>query len=202
MAKSQPRGHSDVPNWRVRIVGEGEEPAGKLLANPRNWRIHPQHQQAAMAGVLDEIGWVQRVIVNRTTGCVVDGHLRVSLALQRSPGEPVPVVYVELTEAEEAEVLATLDPIAALAATDQAKLDELLAEVESGNAAVSGLLNDLSGGDGKTIDVLEVLPAGKIRYVVTIRGELESEPDVLLRLKDHMLELPGVEVDVAVHEIA
>src|SRR4030042_356185 len=39
-------------NWRNRIIGEGEEPPDQLLANPGNWRIHPQAQQAALA-VLD-----------------------------------------------------------------------------------------------------------------------------------------------------
>ena len=75
--------------------------------------------------MLGDVGWVQNVVVNRTTGHVLDGHLRVELCLSR--GEPmVPVVYVELDEAEEALVLASLDPLAAMAATDKAKLAALL----------------------------------------------------------------------------
>lgn len=111
--------------WQNRIVGEGVEEAGQLLANPANWRIHPSAQRDALRSVLGEVGWVQRVIVNRVTGHVVDGHLRVEEALARGEAEPVPVVYVELTPDEEAAVLATLDPIAALAATDHAKLSAL-----------------------------------------------------------------------------
>src|SRR4030042_1000807 len=34
-------------NWRNRIIGEGEEPPDQLLANPGNWRIHPQAQEEA-----------------------------------------------------------------------------------------------------------------------------------------------------------
>ena len=95
---------------RSRIVGEGEEAPDQLLANPLNWRRHPPEQQKALEGMLREVGWVQRVIVNRTTGHVVDGHLRVELALRR--GETaVPVLYVELTEEEEKIVLAAIDPI-------------------------------------------------------------------------------------------
>ena len=41
-------------------------------------------------------------------GFVVDGHARVALAI--SAGERVPVVYVDLSEKEEALILATLDP--------------------------------------------------------------------------------------------
>lgn len=186
--------------WRNRIVGEGEEPAGQLLANPRNWRIHPSEQQRALEGVLSEVGWVQRVIVNRTTGCVVDGHLRVALALSRSENEPVPVVYVELTEAEEAEVLATLDPLAAMAATDQQKLEELLADVSSGSDAVNELLANMAGNESDDRDRLDVLEVTRVvpRFHITISGELRSEPDVLDRLREHLEQLPGVEVQVVV----
>lgn len=59
--------------WANRIVGAGEEPPDQLLANPRNWRVHPKGQQDALAGALDEVGWVTGVIVNRRSGCVVDG---------------------------------------------------------------------------------------------------------------------------------
>ncbi len=68
--------------WTSRIVGSGEEAPDQLLANPANWRIHPKAQQEALAGVLDQVGWVQQVLVNRRTGHVVDGHLRVALAHQ------------------------------------------------------------------------------------------------------------------------
>lgn len=70
--------------WRNRIVEYGQEAPDQLLANPANWRIHPKSQQDALAGVLDQVGWVQTVIVNRQTGHVVDGHLRVSLAISRN----------------------------------------------------------------------------------------------------------------------
>lgn len=129
--------------WRNRIVGSGEEKPDQLLANPKNWRIHPRQQQEALAGVLDEVGWVQQVLVNKRTGCVVDGHLRVSLALRRE--EPtVPVLYVDLDEAEEALVLATLDPISAMAGTDSANLNALLHEVDTGSAVLQEMLSALA----------------------------------------------------------
>src|SRR5664279_5450456 len=78
--------------------------------------------------VLSEVGWVQDIIVNRRSGHVVDGHLRISLAL-REAARSVPVVYVTLDPAEEALILATLDPLAAMATTDEAKLAELLADI-------------------------------------------------------------------------
>lgn len=128
--------------WRSRIVGEGEESPESLLANPANWRIHPEAQQAALAGVLDQVGWVQRIIVNRQSGHVVDGHLRVTLALRRNE-KTIPVEYVDLTEDEERLILATLDPLAGLAITDDAKLAELLTVIETENQAVQKLLDNL-----------------------------------------------------------
>ncbi len=106
----------------------GEEAPDQLLANPANWRIHPKTQQDALAGALDAVGWVQQVLVNKRTGFVVDGHARVALAISR--GEPtVPVLYVDLAPDEEALVLATLDPIGAMAGRDDEKLKALLADV-------------------------------------------------------------------------
>src|SRR5574343_628901 len=136
-----------APSWRNRIVGEGEEAPDQLLANPANWRIHPKQQQDALAGVLDEVGWVQRVIVNQRTGHLVDGHLRVSLAL-RDEAPTVPVLYVDLDEAEEKLILATIDPIAALAAPDAEKLRDLLDDVQTGSAAVQQMLADLAEDSG------------------------------------------------------
>lgn len=128
--------------WRNRIVGTGSESPDQLLANPKNWRLHPGHQQAALRGVLEEVGWVADVLVNRRTGMVVDGHLRVLLALKHHQ-RSVPVRYVDLSEAEEAKVLATFDTISAVAGADPEKLLELLAQITTGDVGVQGLLDDL-----------------------------------------------------------
>ena len=82
--------------WRNRIVGHADVAPADLVPNPRNWRTHPAKQQRALTGAVGEVGWVAEVLVNRTTGHVVDGHLRIELALDRH--EPtVPVTYVELS---------------------------------------------------------------------------------------------------------
>ncbi len=129
--------------WRNRILGSGEEAPGELAANPRNWRTHPAAQRKALRGALDTVGWVQQVIVNRTTGNVVDGHARIEEALSRN--EPsVPALYVDLSPEEEALVLATLDPIAAMADQDDERLRELLAEVAVDDEGLAALLADLA----------------------------------------------------------
>jgi len=129
--------------WRNRIVGYGEEAPDQLLANPGNWRTHPFSQTDALGGVLRDVGLVQNVIVNKTSGFVVDGHARIALALR--DGQPtIPVTYVELDPSEEALILATLDPLSAMAGTDAAQLDALLREVSTGDAALQAMLAGLA----------------------------------------------------------
>jgi hypothetical protein len=133
--------------WRSRIIGHGEEAPDQLLANPKNWRIHPKPQQDALSGMLDDVGWVQSVIVNKQTGFVVDGHLRVAMAISHGD-KTIPVTYVDLTEAEEAEVLATIDPLSAMAVADKEQLDSLLREAQSGDSAVQAMLAELAEKSG------------------------------------------------------
>lgn len=93
--------------------------------------------------MLEEVGWVQQVIINQRTGNLVDGHLRCQLAA-REGNKTIPVLYVDIDEAEEALVLATLDPIAAMAATDKQKLDELFQDINSDNENVQKLIADIA----------------------------------------------------------
>ena len=130
-------------SWRNRIIGHGEEAPDQLLANPGNWRVHPKAQQAALAGAIEDIGFIRSVTVNRTSGHVIDGHLRVALALRNNEAT-IPVEYVEMSEAEEVEALLTLDPIAAMAAADKEKLDALLRDVATGSEAVQAMLAELA----------------------------------------------------------
>ncbi len=134
---------NQLGGWKNRIIGEADIAPDQLLANPLNWRIHPKFQQDALRGVLKDVGWVQRVIVNQSSGNIIDGHLRVSLALRHGV-ETVPVIFVDLTEDEENEILATLDPLAAMAGTDKTKLNELLNVVTSQDESVMAMLSELS----------------------------------------------------------
>lgn len=125
--------------WRNRIVGHGEEAPDQLLSNPWQWRVHPKAQQDSLKAVLDEVGWVQNVVVNKRTGHMVDGHARAGLAI--SLEEPlVPVVYVDLSEEEEKLILATLDPLGAMAAADKSILKELLESISATSEETKQLL--------------------------------------------------------------
>jgi DNA modification methylase len=169
--------------WANRIVGHGEEAPEKLISNPANWRQHPHHQAEALEDVLEQVGLVATVMVNKRSGHLVDGHLRVELALRR--GEPtIPVTYIDLDEEEERIILACLDPIGAMACADRDKLAELLAGIESQDLA--GLLDAVAranrialdlGGDGLTDqDEVPEPPAVPV-----------SRPGDLWQLEEHRL---------------
>ena len=148
--------------WRSRIVGHDNVDPTQLLANPRNWRIHPARQRDALRGSLDEVGWVTGILVNTTTGHVVDGHARVEEAISREEAT-VPITYVELTEEEERTVLAVLDPIGALASPDRERLQDLLGEVTVDSEGLRRLLENLRPGGGDAYTGTIVVP----RYEVT-----------------------------------
>lgn len=168
--------------FRNRIAGHGEERVDQMLANPLNFRLHPANQQEALAGSIDEIGFIRSVTVNKRSGCVVDGHLRVTLAA-RSGVESLPVEYVDLDEQEEAKALLMLDPISAMAASDKAKLDELLRQVNSDDERVQQMLSDLAEREGLISPAeqektgADVIPE---QYMILIECETEQTQAELL----------------------
>lgn len=138
---------TDTVAWRNRIVGHSEQDPRALRANPKNWRRHPPEQRAAMLQMLDTVGVVQNVILNRRTGNLIDGHLRVELAVERR--EPtIPVVEVDLSEQEEAIVLASYDPLSAMASIDTGALGDLLAGLDVGAGGLAAMLDDLASRSG------------------------------------------------------
>ena len=141
-------------DWRNRIVEYGTKRADQFQANPSNWRKHPLRQRQALSTSLATVGWVAPVIENARTGQLVDGHERIWQALDQGDDTPVPFVSVDLSPDEEALILATLDPIGAMAETDREMLSALLAELAESEIAVGddveALLREV-GADTGTI---------------------------------------------------
>jgi len=149
-----------MSSWRNRIVAEGEADPASLTDNPRNWRVHPKNQRATVEDSLDKIGWIQKPIVNRTSGHLLDGHLRVASAIARGETS-IPVSYVELSEAEEKAALASLDPMSAMAVMDGEKLTELLQDLEFGGGALDAMFDELrEQAEGSTLAVASNNPEG------------------------------------------
>lgn len=117
-----------MKSWKNSIVESAEVDPRELTANPMNWREHPEKQLSALEGVMNTVGWVDKVLVNKRTGHVVDGHARIELALRREEAS-VPVDFIDVSEEDEKLILATFDPLSAMAATNADILAELVEEV-------------------------------------------------------------------------
>lgn len=196
------RNASTAERWRNRIVGHSEEDPKGLLAHPLNYRRHPREQMAALAGSLKELGWVRSVIVNRTTGHVIDGHARCEEAIQR--GERVQVEWVDLSEDEERKALAVLDPITEMATRDEEALEGLLQQVSTEEEGLQALLEGLLGrsdegeeGEGVTVREIQVAEV-QDRFWISLTGPLPKQLEVLEVLKRAWEQIPGVEVNAGV----
>lgn len=143
--------HANKQAPPVSIVGYRLVPPDQLLAHPLNARRHPAAQRETLRASLRQLGWIAPVVVNLTTGHVVDGHARVEEALSAG-AEVVPVVEVELTPEQEALALAVYDPITSQAIYDREALDSLLREVSTDEQALAGLLADLAQTAGLEYD--------------------------------------------------
>jgi hypothetical protein len=119
---------------------EWRSPA-ELAENPANWRRHPEAKVQALTDVIAEVGWAGACLFNERTERLIDGHARKKVA---KPGEKIPVLVGSWSEADEAKILATLDPLAAMAEADKGPLDALLRDVQTGSQAVGDMLTRLA----------------------------------------------------------
>lgn len=115
--------------------------ASDLVPNPGNWRRHPKAQADALHGLLFEIGYADVLLARETPQglMLIDGHLRA----ETTPDQDVPVLVLDVTEAEADKLLATLDPLAALAERNDEAVRALLERVETDSEAVRAMLRDL-----------------------------------------------------------
>ena len=123
--------------------------AADLRPNPKNWRTHPVEQKNVLRGVLAEIGIADALLARELEDgslMLIDGHLRA----ETTPDEIVPVLVLDVNEREADQLLATLDPIANMAAKDDEALNRLLAGVEFKSDPVADMLKQILGdGSGK-----------------------------------------------------
>ena len=120
---------------RTRTVELRRVRASDLTADGRNWRGHGEGQRGALDALLGRVGFVGAVIARDTPDglVLVDGHLRAEAAGDAE----IPVLVVDLDDAEAGEVLATYDPLAEAADTDWGALAALVADIDLPDAAAA-----------------------------------------------------------------
>jgi len=132
---------------RNRIKGLRHVPASELRPSPKNWRTHPKAQQEALRGILAEVGIAGAAIARELEDGsleLIDGHLRA----ETLPNETLPVLVLDVDETEAAKLLATYDPLGAMAEADAVKLDAILREVDTGSEALQEMLAGLADDAG------------------------------------------------------
>ena len=148
--------------------------ASQLRPHPRNWRFHPQAQRDALQGVLAEIGYADALLARELPDGslqLIDGHLRA----ETTPEMEVPVLVVDLDDAETAKLLALHDPLTGMAETNEDLLRELSAEVETDNEALRQLL-DKTLGAAPSEDALGTPPA-EVRVPETYQVVVECDDE-------------------------
>jgi DNA modification methylase len=134
-------------NIRDRIKELRRVPADQLQPNPKNWRKHPEAQANALRGVLAEVGIASAVLARETPEgglMLIDGHLRT----ETLHNAEIPVLVLDVTEEEADKILATFDPLGAMAESDADALRALLEEVETGSQELADMLTALADDAG------------------------------------------------------
>lgn len=200
---------------RDRIRELRRVPASELLPNPKNWRTHPKAQQDALRGVLAEVGMADAVLARELPDgslMLIDGHLRAETAADAK----VPVLILDVNEAEADKILATLDPLAAMAETDGAKFDELLRAVNTSSEALQQMLaaqhedhvrqqlRDIAAaeGDNQGDEQGDPVDTGYVQFSVPLTAGQEHDVRSALRLakKVFATESSGEALALAVAE--
>jgi hypothetical protein len=157
----------DRPDGVRGIEGFGWVHKSDLVSrkNPLNWRKHPKRQRESLETVMadPEVGWAGVLLLNLSSGKLIDGHLRTEIDLSAANlPDWLPVCYGHWSDAAERKILLTLDPIAALA-TEDAQMLKALSDSVSAQIA----------------DTLGSLEEAEQNPVWTLVRELENEATIL-----------------------
>jgi len=126
-------------NIRNRVKELRHVPASDLRPNPKNWRTHPTAQRDALRGILAEVGMADAVLARELEDgslMLIDGHLRAETVADAT----VPVLVLDVNEAEADKLLATLDPLAAMAGKDAEQLASLLETLKGQDDKLASLV--------------------------------------------------------------
>ena len=112
-------------NIRNRIKRHARVRAGDLVPHEWNFRAHPEGQKSALEAIYREVGFARSLLAYELPDGrlkLIDGHLRRDL----DPGMEVEVEVLDVTEEEARALLLSIDPLAALAQTQEQLRDRLM----------------------------------------------------------------------------
>jgi hypothetical protein len=163
--------------------------ASELVPNPKNWRRHPKEQAAALRGLLAEVGYADALLARELEDgrlMLIDGHLRA----ETTKNATVPVLLVDVTEAEAGKLLLTLDPLAAMAQADHEQVMALLELVRTDSQVVAALLERVAGQEvWQAIDGSREIvdPPAAINKANELRAKWGTEAGQLWQIGRHRI---------------
>jgi DNA modification methylase len=162
--------------------------AKDLFANPKNWRVHPKTQAAALRGLLAEVGYADALIARELEDGrlqLIDGHLRA----ETTPSAMVPVLVLDVSAEEADKILLTLDPLASMAESDSERLQALLNNVRTDSKAVEQLFAHLAEQDTLVLrPQIEILdPEPQIERAAELQKKWCTARSQLWRIGPHRL---------------
>ena len=110
---------------RNRIKAHRRVRAGDLVPHELNFRLHPDVQRAALQALYHEVGFARSLLAYELPDGrlkLLDGHLRRDL----DPDMEVDVEVLDVNDDEARALLLSIDPLAALAQTQEQLHDRLL----------------------------------------------------------------------------
>jgi hypothetical protein len=110
---------------RNRIKCHRRVRAGDLVPHEFNFRLHPEGQRAALEALYQEVGFARSLLAYELPDGrlkLIDGHLRRDL----TPDLEVDVEVLDVSDEEARALLLSIDPLAALAQTQEQLHDRLL----------------------------------------------------------------------------
>lgn len=178
-------------------------PTKDLKPHPNNWRLHPEAQKDLLGGLLDRFGKIDAILAydsDKFGGrVVIDGHQRQEMDAE------YPVILLDVTDDEAAEILMTYNPLSELATQDTDAYRELLATVNAAELEASRELSAIAQAvlgeqvtpdesSNVTLKRVEVKPPPQMIWVVVgipinefgsvnnIVEQLQMVPNVLVEM--------------------
>jgi hypothetical protein len=177
---------------RNRIVGHVERPAATLRPHPLNWRTHGDAQRVGLAASLAEVGKARSVLAYVPDAdkaahpdplepaaplMLIDGHLR----RDELGEEPIAVEVLDVTDEEARKLLLSLDPLAALAGSDDAALQQLLDTTPAENQALAMLWQGLAAAPEPDAPARDSEPQPPEQYLVLVTCRDEAHQASVLK---------------------
>jgi len=177
-----------------------------VVPNPRNPRIHPEAQLERLVASVRRFGQPRPILVRRANRMIVAGH-GIHEACRRAGLRDIQAVLWDVDEATADAFMLGDNRLAQLGHDDRSRIEAILGEIAADDLEAVGYsaaeVEQLLGDAARDIDVVEV-PVGEVadRFWISIRGPLREQAAALQQLQRALRDLPEVEVEVEIGNVA